>query len=242
MGMVNMSRQIRKQKPSRVIKGKFEEERSPHTALQPKNKMQARYIEAINNFTQTISLGCAGTGKTYIASTMAAHLYMKGTINKIILTRPNVPSSRSLGSFPGTIEEKMAPWTTPVVEVLKNCMGGAYENAVRKGAIIVAPFETMRGSSFSDAFVIMDEAQNTTPEEMKMFTTRIGENCRIVINGDIAQSDIRQTSGLSTIIDLAQRFNLPVPVIEFGIDDVVRSKECKMWIEAFHKSQPKVAL
>ena len=237
-----MPRQQRKLKPKREIKDKFMEERTTRTALQPKTKMQARYIEAITDFTQTISLGCAGTGKTYIASTMAAQLYMQGTINKIILTRPNVPSSRSLGSFPGTIEEKMAPWTTPVVEVLKNCMGGAYENAVRNGAIIVAPFETMRGSSFSDAFVIMDEAQNTTPEEMKMFTTRIGENCRIVINGDIAQSDIRQTSGLSTIIDLAQRFNLPVPVIEFGIDDVVRSKECKMWIEAFHKSQPKVAL
>ena len=237
-----MPRQQRKLKPKREIKDKFMEERTTRTALQPKTKMQARYIEAITNFTQTISLGCAGTGKTYIASTMAAQLYMQGTINKVILTRPNVPSSRSLGSFPGTIEEKMAPWTTPVVEVLKNCMGGAYENAVRNGAIIVAPFETMRGSSFSDAFVIMDEAQNTTPEEMKMFTTRIGENCRIVINGDIAQSDIRQTSGLSTIIDLAQRFNLPVPVIEFGIDDVVRSKECKMWIEAFHKSQPKVAL
>ena len=237
-----MPRQQRKLKPKREIKEKFMEERTTRTALQPKNKMQARYIEAITNFTQTISLGCAGTGKTYIASTMAAQLYMQGTINKIILTRPNVPSSRSLGSFPGTLEEKMAPWTTPVVEVLKNCMGGAYENAVRNGAIIVAPFETMRGSSFRDAFVIMDEAQNTTPEEMKMFTTRIGENCRIVINGDIAQSDIRQTSGLSTIIELAQRFNLPVPVIEFGIDDVVRSKECKMWIEAFHKSQPKVAL
>jgi phosphate starvation-inducible PhoH-like protein len=94
----------------------------------------------------------------------------------------------------------------------------------------------MRGSSFSDAFVIMDEAQNTTPEEMKMFTTRIGENCRIVINGDIKQSDIRTASGLSTIIDLAQRYNLPVPVIEFTIDDVVRSPECKMWIEAFDKA------
>ena len=191
--MVNdMPRQQRKQKPKREIKDKFMEERTPKTALRPKTIMQARYIEAINSFTQTISLGCAGTGKTYIASTMAAHLYMQGTIDKIILTRPNVPSSRSLG-------------------------------------------ETMRGSSFSDAFVIMDEAQNTTPEEMKMFTTRIGENCRIVINGDIAQSDIRQTSGLATIIELAQRFNLPVPVIEFGIDDVVRSKECKMWIEAFDK-------
>jgi len=234
-------RKERKQKPKREVKEKFMEERTSRPALQPKTKTQARYIEAINNYTQTISLGCAGTGKTYIASTMAAQLYMKGTIDKIILTRPNVPSSRSLGSFPGTLEEKMAPWAAPVVDVLKNYMGGAYENAVRRGAIIVAPFETMRGSSFSDAFVIMDEAQNTTPDEMKMFTTRIGENCRIVINGDIKQSDVRHTSGLATIIDLSQKYNLPVPVIEFGIEDVVRSKECKMWIEAFEKSQPMVA-
>ena len=237
MGMVNnMSRKERKQKPQREIKEKFMEERHSRPQLQPKTEMQKRYIEAITNFTQTISLGCAGTGKTYIASTMAAALYMQGKVNKIILTRPNVPSSRSLGSFPGTLEEKMAPWAAPVVEVLRNYMGGAYENAVRNGAIIVAPFETMRGSSFKDAFVIMDEAQNTTPEEMKMFTTRIGENCHIVINGDIKQSDIRTASGLSTIIELAQRFNLPVPVIEFTINDVVRSPECKMWIEAFDKS------
>jgi len=229
-------RKERKKKPQREVKEKFMEERTSRPALQPKNKTQARYIEAINNFTQTISLGCAGTGKTYIASTMAAQLYMKGSIDKIILTRPNVPSSRSLGSFPGTLEEKMAPWAAPVVDVLKKYMGGAYENAVRRGAIIVAPFETMRGSSFSDAFVIMDEAQNTTPDEMKMFTTRIGENCHIVINGDIKQSDVRHTSGLATIIELAQRYNLPVPVIEFGIEDVVRSPECKMWIEAFDKS------
>jgi phosphate starvation-inducible PhoH-like protein len=167
---------------------------------------------------------------------MAAQMYARGQIDKIILTRPNVPSSRSLGAFKGTLEEKMAPWTAPVVDVLRKYLGGAYENAVRKQAIIVAPFETMRGASFNNAFVILDEAQNTTPEEMKMFVTRIGENCRVVINGDIRQSDVRQESGLSKIIALAQRHNLPVPVIEFGIDDVVRSKECKMWIEAFDKT------
>ncbi len=235
MGMVNMSRKERKQKPKREVKEKFIEERNTRAVLVAKTTKQARYIEAINNYTQTISLGCAGTGKTYVAATLASQLYLKGTIDKIILTRPNVPSSRSLGSFPGTLEEKMAPWTAPVVDVLKKHLGGAYENAVRNKAIIVAPFETMRGASFNDAFVIMDEAQNTTPEEMQMFVTRIGDNCRIVINGDIKQSDIRQTSGLATLIELAQRFNLPVPVVEFGIEDVVRSKECKMWIEAFDR-------
>lgn len=219
-----------------MVKDKFMEVEQKRPPLQPRTPNQATYIEAISRFTQTISLGCAGTGKTYIAATMAAQMYARGQIDKIILTRPNVPSSRSLGAFKGTLEEKMAPWTAPVVDVLRKYLGGAYENAVRKQAIIVAPFETMRGASFNDAFVILDEAQNTTPEEMKMFVTRIGENCRVVINGDIRQSDVRQESGLSKIITLAQRYNLPVPVIEFGIDDVVRSKECKMWIEAFDKT------
>lgn len=231
-----MSRKERKKKPKRMVKDKFMEVEQKRPPLQPRTPNQATYIEAIKRFTQTISLGCAGTGKTYIAATMAAQMYARGQIDKIILTRPNVPSSRSLGAFKGTLEEKMAPWTAPVVDVLRKYLGGAYENAVRKQAIIVAPFETMRGASFNNAFVILDEAQNTTPEEMKMFVTRIGENCRVVINGDIRQSDVRQESGLSKIIALAQRHNLPVPVIEFGIDDVVRSKECKMWIEAFDKT------
>ncbi len=229
-----MSRKMRKDK--RVKKDKFMEVENQRPPLTPKTPNQATYIGAIKGFTQTISLGCAGTGKTYIAATMAAQMYARGEIDKIILTRPNVPSSRSLGSFPGTLEEKMAPWTTPVTDVLRKYLGGAYDNAVRNKALIVAPFETMRGMSFNDAFVILDEAQNTTPEEMKMFVTRIGENCRIVINGDIKQSDVRTTSGLATLIKLAQRDNLPVPVIEFTIEDVVRSPECKMWIEAFDKS------
>jgi phosphate starvation-inducible PhoH-like protein len=162
-------------------------------------------------------------------------MYQKGRINKIILTRPNIPSSRSLGAFKGTLEEKMAPWTAPVVDVLRKSLGGAYDTGVKNGAIIVIPFETMRGSSFNDAFVILDEAQNTTPDEIKMFVTRVGENCRVVINGDIKQSDVKHTSGLSVLIKMADRYDLPVPVVEFTLDDVVRSPECKMWIEAFDK-------
>ena len=229
----------------REIKAKFVEERHSRPALVAQNQKQALYIKAIQQYTQTISLGCAGTGKTYVASTLAAQMYMRGEIDKIILTRPNVPSSRSLGAFPGTMEEKMAPWTAPVTSVLKNYMGGAYENAVRKGAIVVAPFETMRGASFNDAFVLLDEAQNTTPEEMKMFCTRIGYNCRIVINGDIKQTDIGENSGLAALIRLVQKLDLPVPLIEFGVEDVVRSDECAMWIRAFeglgkskHKDKP----
>ena len=235
MGLVKMARQQRKQKPKREIKDKFMEESVRRPALQPKNHKQNVYIDCIHNYTQTISLGCAGTGKRYIAATIAAEMYAKGRINKIILTRPNIPSSRSLGAFKGTLEEKMAPWTAPVVDVLRKSLGGAYDTGVKNGAIIVIPFETMRGSSFNDAFVILDEAQNTTPDEIKMFVTRVGENCRVVINGDIKQSDVKHTSGLSVLIKMADRYDLPVPVVEFTLDDVVRSPECKMWIEAFDK-------
>jgi phosphate starvation-inducible PhoH-like protein len=229
-----MSRKLRKEK--RVKKDKFVEGERQRPSLHAKTPMQSRYIQAIQQFTQTISLGCAGTGKTYIASMMAAEMYARGDIDKIILTRPNIPAGRSLGAFKGTMEEKMEPWTAPVVAVLRQYLGGAYDTGVKNGAITVVPFEVMRGASFNNAFVILDEAQNTTPEEMKMFVTRIGENCRIVINGDIKQSDVRSASGLSTIIRLAQTHNLPVPVVEFTIEDVVRSPECKMWIEAFDKS------
>jgi phosphate starvation-inducible protein PhoH and related proteins len=111
---------------------------------------------------------------------------------------------------------------------------GAYETALKNGNIEIVPFEVMRGRSFSDAFILLDEAQNTTPEEIKMFLTRQGEDTRVVINGDIAQSDLKSSSGLKKIIHIIKAHGLPVPIIEFGIEDIVRSGMCAMWVKAFH--------
>ena len=219
----------------RIKNTKFKTERP---RLLPKTENQARYIEALRSADQVVVLGPAGTGKTFISSTYAADLYLDGVINTIVLTRPNVAAGKSLGFFPGTLEEKMAPWMAPVIDVLQKRMTeGVFETAVKNGNLQIVPFETMRGRSFNDAFVILDEAQNTTPHEMKMFLTRVGENCKVVVNGDIMQSDLSEGSGLSKAIHLIKKHMMPVPVIEFTLDDVVRSDLCKLWIEAWMKEE-----
>lgn len=202
--------------------------------LKPMNDRQTEYIKALNSFDQVIVCGFSGTGKTYIAATYAANMYANKEIGKIILTRPNISVGKDLGFFPGTLEEKFAPWAAPVLDVLNEQLGkGVVETGIKNGNIEMAPLSTMRGRSFKDAFIILDEAQNTTIPEIKMFLTRIGKECKVVINGDIKQSDIATQSGLSKIIHLAKKHKLPVPVIEFGVDDIVRSDICKKWIIAF---------
>lgn len=230
-----MTRKKRKEKPNRDIKDKFLDDRRREVPpLRPQTDNQADYIAALMTSPQTVVLGPAGTGKTYVASTVAADLYSFGKVNKIVLTRPNVSQSKSLGFFPGTLEDKIGPWVVPFTDVIRKRLGsGQYELALKHKAIEIVPFEVMRGRSFDNAFIILDEAQNTTPEEMKMFLSRIGKNCTVVVNGDVQQRDIKVTSGLETTIRLIKTQGLPVPIVEFTISDIVRSNECAMWIKAF---------
>lgn len=202
--------------------------------LSPLNDNQKLYINYLKEYDQVIVCGFSGTGKTYIAATMAANMYAQKKIDKIILTRPNIAVGKDLGYFPGTLEEKFQPWALPILDVLIEQLGkGMVETAIKNGNIEMAPLSTMRGRSFHDAFIILDEAQNTSVSEIKMFLTRIGKDCKVVINGDIKQSDINRQSGLSKIIHLVKKHNMPVPVVEFGVDDIVRSDICKQWIIAF---------
>jgi phosphate starvation-inducible protein PhoH and related proteins len=215
---------------------KFETERAlpPIKAL---NATQADYLDALRESPQVVVLGPAGTGKTWIAATFAADLYRKRRIAKIILTRPNVPCGRSLGYFPGSLEDKFAPWASPVVEAIKERIGkAAYEIALKSGDIELVPFEVMRGRSWKNAFVLLDEAQNATPVEIKTFLTRIGEDCTVVINGDVSQCDLDHASGLRTVIHMIKSQMLPVPVIEFKREDIVRSGVCAMWVRAFDEA------
>ena len=202
------------------------------------NEKQSAYLDALKSSAQVAVLGPAGTGKTWIAATYAADLYRQRRIDKIILTRPNVPSGRSLGFFPGGLTEKFAPWVAPVVEAIVERVGrAAYDIALKNDDIQLVPFEVMRGRSWKDAFILLDEAQNATPAEMKTFLTRVGENCTVVINGDVSQGDLRETSGLTTVIHLIKSQGLPVPVIEFTRDDIVRSGQCAMWVAAFAEAE-----
>ena len=217
-------------------KTKFAAERTPPPIL-AMNSAQALYLGFLRTHPQVFVLGPAGTGKTWLAATYAADLLRNRAVSKIILTRPNVPCGRSLGFFPGTLENKFAPWAVPVTDAIRDRLGQAvYDVAVKNGDIEVVPFEVMRGRSWSDAFVLLDEAQNTTVQEIKMFLTRIGEDCVTVVNGDVAQCDLQIDSGLRAAIDLVRAKELPVPIVEFTIDDVVRSGLCGMWVRAFEEA------
>ena len=243
MSITPSKRRIANVTPSEVVKRSTRRDTNYKNAtkketivLLGKSPKQDEYIKALVTANQVIVLGPAGTGKTYIAATTACNLYITKKIDKIIITRPNVAAGKSIGYFPGTLEEKMMPWVMPVLEILHKHLGrGAVDTGIKSGNIEIAPFETMRGRSFEDAFVILDEAQNVTPHEMKMFLTRVGQNVTVILNGDIQQSDLNETSGLSKAIHLAKKHMIPVPVIEFGVDDIVRSDLCKQWIIAFMK-------
>lgn len=143
---------------------------------------------------------------------------------------------KDLGFLPGTLEEKTYPWALPVLDVLTKHLGkGSVDTAIKNGNIEMAPLALMRGRSFDDAFIIVDETQNITIHELKMLLTRVGENSKIVLNGDTQQSDLKEGDGLSKIIHLAKKHMLPVPIIEFGIDDIVRSDICAEWVKVFMK-------
>ena len=215
---------------------KFQKQAESIQPITPLNTNQKRYINALLSSPQIVVMGPAGTGKSFLSATIAADLYRQHKIHKIILTRPNISSSKSIGFFPGNLNEKMEPWVAPFTSTLQERMGkGMFDIALKRGNIQIVPLETMRGYSFDNAFVILDEAQNTTQKEMKMFLTRTGFDSTVVINGDISQSDIHSTSGLSMCIDMIEKYNLPADIVKFQIDDIVRSDICKMWVECFQK-------
>ena len=212
---------------------------SKSIVLVPQTYNQKIYATALNADPLVFVTGCAGTGKTYMAATQAAKMYYERKVAKIVITRPNVAAGgRDIGYFKGGLEEKMAPWVAPLIDVLKKHLGEVkVKSMLSDGEIVVEPFSVMRGKSFDNAFIILDEAQNTTYVELKMFLTRIGENTKVVVNGDVAQTDLAEKSGLGRIIRIIKGQMLPFPVIEMTVDDIVRSDVCATWIKAFIKEE-----
>jgi len=179
-------------------------------AIRPKTLGQKRYIDAIRNNTVTIGVGPAGTGKTYLAMAMAVAALKRKEIGRIVLARPVVEAGESLGFLPGTLEEKLDPYVRPLYDALFDMTDMERGNAlVEQGIIEIAPLAFMRGRTFNDAFVILDEAQNTTPEQMKMFLTRLGFSSKFVVTGDTSQRDLLGENGL----DSARK-------VLAGIDDI----------------------
>ena len=204
--------------------------------LKPLNDRQKEYISSLDSSEQVVVFGPAGTGKTYVVSTYAANLYHTKQVNKIVITRPHVAVGKDIGFLKGSLEEKCAPWALPVLDVLEKHLGkGVVETGLKNGNIEIAPLALMRGRSFDNAFVICDESQNITFHELKMLVTRIGEDSKLVLNGDIQQSDLKDGDGLTKVVHLVKKYMLPVPIVEFTTDDIVRSGMTKMWVETFVK-------
>jgi phosphate starvation-inducible PhoH-like protein len=192
----------------------------------PKNEKQDLLIQSIKNFPLTVTMGCAGTGKTYCSAGTIAQLFTtsRNGYDKIVLTRANVPTGKSLGHFPGTIAEKMTPWLLPMLEVLQKSFGkGKFDFMLSKGQIDIQPIETIRGRSYENALVLVDEAQNLCMDELKAITTRIGENTKLVLMGDPAQSDVKNGEDLVEFCRKVSNSGIDLPIIEFGVDDIVRS-------------------
>ena len=203
-----------------------------------KTVKQQDLLTALAGSRQVFILGPAGTGKTYVTATFAADLYTTKKIDKIVITRPHVAVGKELGFLKGDLQEKTMPWALPVLDVLEKHLGrGTVETGIKNGNIEMAPLALMRGRSFDNAFIIVDETQNITTHELKMMLTRVGEGTTIVLNGDVQQSDLKEADGLSKIIHLAKKYMLPVPIIEFGVDDIIRSDITAMWVKVFMKEK-----
>jgi phosphate starvation-inducible PhoH-like protein len=192
----------------------------------PRNEAQEKYLQTIDDNIVTFGIGPAGTGKTYLAMFQALtyHWDKKSTdIRRIILTRPIVEAGEKLGFLPGLLEDKMDPYMRPLYDSLYEMVGiQDGKSKVTNGSIEIAPIAFMRGRTFKDAFIILDEAQNCTYEQLKMVLTRLGENTKLVISGDISQSDLNGKSGLGRMVDAVEGTR-NVGVTRFGSQDVVRS-------------------
>ncbi|MGB5396787.1 MAG: PhoH family protein [Gammaproteobacteria bacterium] len=206
--------------------------------IQAKNQSQGQFMAAIKAHTLTFGLGPAGTGKSYCTAAMAAESLIAGEIDRIIFTRPAVEVGNSLGFLPGRLDEKFDPYFSAFKTCLiSNAGKGVVDCAVKNGNIVVEPLAYMRGKTFERCFVVLDEAQNCGPEEMKMFLTRIGQNSTVVINGDLSQSDISGYCGLYDAINRVHSVR-GVYVHEFTYDDIVRSDIVKDIILKYDTSQP----
>lgn len=193
--------------------------------IKPKNENQSRYLASIRNNIITYGLGCAGTGKTWLAAILAAEEFKEGLIDSIIVTRPTVEVGESMGYRPGEDSEKYEPYFRPVRDALVESLGsGALEYHLKSGAIEARPLQLLRGATLKNCWVIADEMQNATPEQVKMLLTRIGENCKIIMNGDIKQCDLPAgaISGLSHSLEKMRGRVSSFGVVKFNAADIVR--------------------
>ncbi|MBO5934023.1 MAG: PhoH family protein [Clostridia bacterium] len=207
--------------------------------VKPKTLGQKKYIDAIKQNTIVFGVGPAGTGKTYLAVAMAVNAFRAKEITRIILTRPAVEAGEKLGFLPGDLQQKVDPYLRPLYDALFDMLGAeSFQKYQEKGNIEVAPLAYMRGRTLDDSFIILDEAQNTTPEQMKMFLTRLGVNSKIVVTGDITQIDLPdgKKSGLVEATKILKNVD-DIQTVRFSEKDVVRHRLVMDIIKAYEKNE-----
>ena len=236
-----MSRKVKKRFTSDVNVIDFQPylpNKKQRVVLLPRNKHQENYLFKLNDDTKNIvfAIGPAGTGKTMLAVQMGVRLFQEGKVDKIIVTRPAVSVDEDLGFLPGTLNEKMAPWTRPIFDVL-----GEYypqkdiETMLYEGVIEISPLAYMRGRTFKNAYVIADEMQNATVNQMKMLLTRLGENSKMVVTGDLAQADRLKDNGLINFVERLQSYKKlnHIDVVQFDTLDIERHEAVKEILEIY---------
>lgn len=207
--------------------------------IRPKTLGQKKYVDAIKRSSIVFGVGPAGTGKTYLAVALAVYALKNKEIDKIILTRPAVEAGEKLGFLPGDMNEKVDPYLRPLFDALQEMMGqDAYLRHIERGSIEIAPLAYMRGRTLSNSFIILDEAQNATKEQMKMFLTRMGENSRIVVTGDVTQIDLPKNvkSGMIDAIEVLDGVE-GIEIVKLTAKDVVRHELVTRIIQAYEKAE-----
>jgi phosphate starvation-inducible protein PhoH and related proteins len=213
------------------------------TKVAPKTVNQKRYVDSIRQNTITFGIGPAGTGKTFLAVALAAAALSRREVNRIILTRPAVEAGERLGFLPGDLMAKVDPYLRPLFDALHDMLEpDRVSQYLERGVIEVAPLAFMRGRSLNDSFIILDEAQNTSPEQMKMFLTRLGFNSKMVVTGDVTQIDLprEQDSGLVVVADILKDVE-GIDFVRFGEEDVVRHKLVRRIVEAYAEHTQRLA-
>jgi phosphate starvation-inducible PhoH-like protein len=229
------------QSPARILEDVVWRHRAMKVA--PKTVNQKRYVDCIRRNTITFGIGPAGTGKTFLAVALAAAALSRREVNRIILTRPAVEAGERLGFLPGDLMAKVDPYLRPLFDALHDMLEpDRVSQHLERGVIEVAPLAFMRGRTINDSFIILDEAQNTSPEQMKMFLTRLGFNSKIVVTGDITQIDLprEQDSGLVVVADILKEVE-GIEFVRFGEEDVVRHKLVRRIVAAYNEHAQQLA-
>jgi len=236
MGAKKASRKQRQQNFSNVINFNTIQKKQTVTIL-PRNRNQEQYVLKLLDDTKDIvfGIGPAGTGKTLLAVQVAVKLFKEGKIDKIIVTRPAVSVDEDLGFLPGTLEQKMAPWTRPIFDVLREYFNAReIEGMIEEGIIEIAPLAYMRGRTFKHSFILADEMQNATPNQMKMLLTRLGEGSMMAVTGDLAQADRLKDNGLIDFTKLLETSNTEhLDVVHFAQGDIERHEAVKEVLQVY---------